>query len=212
MKQAVVLVEGRTEELFVQRLLVPHFLERGLYTRPINLNGVSNWSKIEKQLRILAHQPHWALITTMIDFYGLPADTPGHDSKPDGGAAAVRHIEVEIARDICDPRLLPYLSLHEFEALLFADPELIADHAGQRRIASQLGNVAAAFSGPEKINDQPNTAPSKRIKAAWRAYEKANDGIEIAMAIGLARMRGVCPHFSGWIDEIETRSATVIDG
>lgn len=70
----------------------------------------------------------------MLDFYGLPEDFPGQDSRPTQARAAVAHLEHCASNAVGNPRFIPYLSLHEFEALLFADPHLVAD--GRARLES----------------------------------------------------------------------------
>jgi hypothetical protein len=62
-------------------------------------------------------------ITTMLDYYGLPDDFPGLANRPSGNCyQRVEHVERAFQGDIAHPRFLPYLALHEFEALLFTDP------------------------------------------------------------------------------------------
>jgi Domain of unknown function (DUF4276) len=56
---------------------------------------------------------------------------------------------------------------------------------------------------PENINDGPQTAPSKRIKAVWSGYQKTFHGPLIACDIGLDAIRKSCPHFNQWLERLE---------
>ncbi len=55
---------------------------------------------------------------------------------------------------------------------------------------------------PEDINDDPSTAPSKRIRHAVPGYQKTLHGPLIAGAIGIDRIRSACPHFRAWIERL----------
>jgi len=57
-------------------------------------------------------------------------------------------------------------------------------------------------STPEEINDGPNTHPSARLKRL-PGYKKAANGILVAEAIGLGKIRSECQHFNAWLSRIE---------
>lgn len=101
---------------------------------------------------------------------------------------------------------MPHLQLHEYETLLFADPDALA-LSFEDRAAAIAGPkpVAASFRSIEHINDGKTTAPSKRIISLLPEYEfrKADAGPDIAEVIGLPRMRQRCPHSDKWIDRLE---------
>lgn len=65
----------------------------------------------------------------------------------------------------------------------------------------QLSRIAVA---PEDIDDGADSAPSKRIKAALLRYDKVADGVRVAEAVGLERMRAACPRFGGWLTRLES--------
>ncbi len=148
--------------------------------------------------------------TTMIDLYGLPRGFPGknrHTRNPANPIAYVKALEKEFANDIGDPRFVPHLQLHEYETLLFADPDAfeIAFDDCQAAVAA-LKAIAASVPTIEHINDGKTTAPSKRIIDVLPAYEglKATAGPDIAVVIGLRVLRQKCPHFDAWIHRLET--------
>ncbi len=98
---------------------------------------------------------------------------------------------------------LPYLSMHEFEALLFTAPEELARTLTEPLKAGSCAQVRAEFTRPEDIDERPNQAPSKRIIALFPSYRKALHGPATAKRIGLETLRKQCPHFNGWIQHLE---------
>ena len=100
-------------------------------------------------------------------------------------------------------RLIPYVQMHEFEALLFSDPKTLA---GGLELADDvpIRHIRDQFKSPEEINDSPQTAPSKRILELKPRYGKVTDGVRISRSIGLETMRAQCSHFNGWLTRLET--------
>jgi len=142
----------------------------------------------------------------MLDLYGLPNDYPGC-AEAEGCAdphARAESIEAAMREDVGDSRFMPYLQLHEFEALLLAQPDRISVAYPDREAeALQLAAEAKDFANPELIDDGPNTHPSARIQARIPEYQKVAGGEGIALAIGLDRMRERCPHFAEWLAALE---------
>ncbi len=106
-----------------------------------------------------------------------------------------------------DLRFLPYLQLHEYEGLLFSDPAAFAAGIRQQHLAARFQAIRAAFPTPEDINDDPNTAPSKRVLGEYPSYRKVLDGTLAARAVGIERMRQECPHFRAWVEQLEALGA-----
>lgn len=204
-----VLCEGPTEYNFVVKVLASHLRAPfRVHARPENLGGVKRFARLHEAIkaeigRARGHQ----FVTTMIDLYALP-DYPG-DSKESGvrGAERARGIEVEMASALPSPQFIPYIQVHEFEALVFVDldrlmaafPDGEADGV-PARLRRSIGPLA-----PEDIDDGPATAPSKRIIRALPAYKmyKPIAGPDIAAKIGLPRLRLACPHLDQWISRLE---------
>lgn len=99
-------------------------------------------------------------------------------------------------------RFIPYVQMHEFEALLFSDAKALANGL---RLPNDtpVRTITRQFRTPEEINDSEQTAPSKRIKELSESHDKQRQGILISQRIGLARMRAECPHFNAWIEKLE---------
>ena len=96
--------------------------------------------------------------------------------------------------------------MHEFEGLLFSDPDRFARGIGRRDLTSDFQEIRDEFQSPEEINDSPDTAPSKRVRYLFEGYEKPLMGVLAVEAIGLDAIRAECPLFSGWIRKLEDRA------
>ena len=68
----------------------------------------------------------------------------------------------------------------------------------------KLRSIRVKFSTHEDINDNSETAPSKRIVKVIPQYEKVVYGSLLAMEIGLETIRAVCPRFSKWVTYLES--------
>ncbi|MGW1672787.1 DUF4276 family protein [Streptomyces sp. NPDC002324] len=212
-----VLCEGQTEENMVREFLDPELRAYGISLVPTILQtktsaggpsgrgGVSKWSKIEKDLQnLLASTPHWAAVTTLLDYYGLPQGAPGMANRPMNlpPRQRVEHVEQRMAECLDHPRFLPYLVLHETETWVFAAAEQLGDLLEEKGLAGELKRLADSKGGPEGVNDSPDTAPSKRLLRLHPEYNKTQDGPEAVAYLGLEGLRQACPHFNGWIDKL----------
>jgi hypothetical protein len=205
MKFVYILVEGETEEKFVKDILNPYFEKKEIYLTPVRLRGVSKYYIIQKEVKSLLKNQSFLLVTTMIDLYACPSDMPKKtEIKQDmNHIQKVTFLENAFSKDINNEKFLPYLQLHEFEALLFSD---VSYFSLLSRDISYFENIVRTKE-PEEINDSPDTAPSKRIIQKIPQYEftKPTNGIILAKKIGLENMRVKCPHFNDWIVKIESR-------
>lgn len=221
-KRALILVEGQTEERFVKDVLAPHLQPLALYISATRLvtkvvrsgssfrGGVTSYRKFKNDLKRLLHDSGGCLVTTLIDYYGLPLDFPGMASRPARGTPLERaeHVEREIAADLGSPRnLLPFLALHEFEAWLFSSADVLPATMGAQDRTNEFAAIRDAFANPEEINDGETTAPSKRITALFRGYRKSVHGPLVAGRIGLEAIRSQCPHANEWIESLEQYAA-----
>lgn len=71
-------------------------------------------------------------------------------------------------------------------------------------LAPKFQAIRNSFAAPEEIDDSPDTAPSKRIDKLVPGHRKPVSGTLAAQAIGLPRIRRECPHFSHWLDRLES--------
>ena len=103
-------------------------------------------------------------------------------------------------------RFVPYVAMHEFEALLFSDPKAFASGLYAPGLEVPFRGILEQCGEPEAINDSPHGAPSKRIAALMPSYEKPLFGNAAALQVGLEAMRRCCPNFAAWVVALE-RSA-----
>ncbi len=212
-----VLVEGQTEEMFVNRVLRSHFWPLGIKLHPQLLGEPGHEGGIREYpiartdlLTVLSQQP-CPFCTTMFDYYAMPISWPGRtvaSQRPfaDKPIAIEEAILADVSAELgtgfnCD-KFIPYVQMHEFEALLFSDPKMLADGL-ELPDCSATQSIRDQFQSPEEINDSEQTAPSKRIMGLNPGYSKVTDGILISQKIGLDTMRARCPHFNAWIARLE---------
>jgi hypothetical protein len=219
-KRALVLVEGQTEERFVKDVLAPAFWPRGLYLYPTILvtkrvkdgpnfkGGVTRFARFENDLRKLMSSGG-AVVTMMLDYYGLPADFPGMNTRPTGTPQRrVEHVEQAIHVHFGSPgNFVPFLALHEYEAWLFASPEALPGVMNDAAKQADIEAIRESVDSPEEINDDPEWAPSKRILKLFPSYRKVAHGPMAAGRIGLERIRAECPHFDQWLAVLEAVAA-----
>lgn len=221
-----ILVEGQTEEGFVNDILAPelgtqnifvdaHRITTGRRHGRLFRGGLTNYQQLGRDLELWMKQDQnknsW--FTTMIDFYGLPSNFPGRAGLPQNLVARdqVAYYEAELVKDIVfrlqdlpvSSRLVPYIQLHEFEALLFSEPAgFLEAFPDDQRAVNRLQQVRDQFPSPEEINDGVNTAPSKRILSILPDFQKPVAGLLTARRIGLATFRRECRHFDDWITRL----------
>jgi hypothetical protein len=221
MTRLYVICEGQTEETFVGTVLAPHFTPLEVEVTPLTLpnkrgsnarrhkGGWIDYGKARRFIREVMQQMHaddtW--FTTMLDLYALPADFPGAGNAPPGPAEArVAYLEEAFRADVCDDslwRFTPNLQLHEYEALLLAEPAALTHFYPNS--ANAVAALCADIAGlaPEAVNEGPQTAPSKRIVRHIPEYDKVVAGTLVAAEIGLPTLRARCPHFGAWLTKLE---------
>jgi hypothetical protein len=144
---------------------------------PAFKGGVSTWSKLERELRLLLHDSSTTVLTTLLDYYAFPPEAPGMADRPHGSPhERVRYVESALVRAVDDARFVPHLVLHETEAWVLADCRQLGEVMGDPGPAAELQRVVHLESGPELVNDGVETAPSKRIMSAYPQYAKMIDG------------------------------------
>ncbi|MDO9522325.1 MAG: DUF4276 family protein [Methanocorpusculum sp.] len=207
-------VEGDTEKRFVDRVLISYLTSLGFIvkvqtnqTDATHFGGLSTYAQFRKNtIRLRGHAP--CLITTMIDLYQLPSDFPGKDEAESRKNAEekVLFLEQKLKEDLDElsPDFIPYIQLHEFEALLFSSVDTINRNLQNATPStlSKLKTVLHKFGEPEKIDT--NKGPSVHLKEIYGTqYQKIYHGIPIAENIGLEVIREKCPHFDSWLKKLE---------
>ena len=212
MKKVFVLVEGQTEELFVEEVLQPALPSLALIAVIIATKrvasggkfkgGIGSFKKVADHLRLLLSDSSAAAVTTLLDLYGLPHDFPGAESVTQGRERAVQLEAALYSAMGSSPRLIPHFSVHEFESYLFVSPEASPTVFSPEQ-ARRLSEISKKYGGDvELINDGPSTHPSARIQAIAPGYDKVFGGSLAIGDVGLDRIANACPHFKAWFDRL----------
>ncbi len=216
-KALKILVEGKTELEFVKSLLVPHLNKFQIYNvHPITIETSPGFKggdvryndRYKKHIKRLLLESNTYLVTSLIDYYRLDRDFPNFkESQVLPKERRVDFIEQGCFEDVNDDRFLPYIQVHEFEALLFASEKgfnncfwnLPSSHK------KELLSVVSEFENPELINERPGFAPSERLKKLIPEYDKPFFGNMIALENGLDIILKKCPRFSDWVNTLIQR-------
>ena len=201
-------VEGQTEETFVNLVLGTHLARVGYSIVGARLIGVAgarrrrggapSWQAVRDGILNHLKGDREAISTTMVDYYGMPPAWPGRtaaEALPQKERASfvqgavAEDVRQHMGGDFDGRRCIPYVSMHEFEALLFSDCQRFAESVGHPNLASEMKAILTRFSDPEAIDDSQATTPSKRIIQLLPSYQKVLMGATAAEHIGLV----LCP-------------------
>jgi hypothetical protein len=208
MTRPLVAAEGLTEVNFATQLLEPHLEQRApgrITVSTPKLGGYRTYAGLKKFVKnLLASPGSGAIVTTMIDLFKIPRDFPGlAEAAHEAPVQRVHELERHFTHDVGDGRFFAYLQLHEFEALLLADLEALANqHPNRRRkIGALASRLDQEFESPEHVDRL--RPPSYWIKAAVPEYNKTLDGPTTASEIGLPKLSERCPHFGRRLRRLE---------
>lgn len=216
MKKVLILVEGQTEETFIKRILAPYLADKNIHLIPTILvtkevkdganfkGGMTKYEIVRGDILRLLGDSSASNVTTMFDYYGLRDDFPGFGSRTGDCYSKVKKIEDALLSDIDNDKFIPYIQLHEFEALLFSSPETITEVLGATtEQKARVMKIKEEIDNPEEINERPDTCPSKRILDIFPEYTKVLYGSLISGAIGIEQLKRECRHFNSWIEQLE---------
>ena len=227
-----VLCEGQTEERFATKVLNPYLKGFGVIVKAQLLvtnkkrnvrGGMISYQRAKMDLdlwisqhRKKTYETHY--FTTMFDLYKLPDDFPGYREayKTADCYRVVNKLEESFGSEINDCRFIPYIQLHEFEALVFCGLDyLLDDYPDMKKEIELLKLIPSQYGGnPEKINNSPTTAPSKRIIKSFESkhhYDKPKSGELVTSKVGIPKLKDKCLHFKEWIEKIEMMCQTVLN-
>ncbi len=216
--EVIAIVEGRTEQIFIESILAPYLADKGIFMRatqvskPGQKGGDVRFVRVQKDIGMHLKQRKEIYVTTFVDYYGTK-EWPGLDEVPSNATpqkitdtinnATAKEVNKLFENQRTEKRFIPHIAMHEFEALLFSDSEILADELNidENLITDIIDNCGE----PEAINNKPETAPSKRLDK-WsntKKFPKTTKGISIAKEIGIDKMREKCPQFDKWIAHFE---------
>jgi len=106
-------------------------------------------------------------------------------------------------------QLIPYVQMHEFEALVFADVAVLSEKTeplsllSAEHLVERFQEILDEAGDPEAIDDNYETCPSRRITGLANRHRKKLNGPIITKAIGLEKLRRGCEHFGAWLTQLE---------
>jgi hypothetical protein len=218
--EIVAIVEGPTEQIFIRDIVTPHLAARNIFLTPIILSkpgqkgGDVKFARAKNDIERHLKQRPDTYLTLFVDYYGIKKGWPGRDLSDDernalSTAQKANRVNDATLQEVCrlfndyrpDSRFIPFIAMYEFEALLFSDPQILADKLQVRKDA--IDGILRECREPENINDSPTSAPSKRLEGLSDRFKKTTTGITIAKEIGLLRIRDKCPIFNEWLTKLE---------
>lgn len=200
-------------------MLAPAFRSSQIYLKPQTLNtsqdakgGAVSFDRLKFNARNTLRQKPDAVLTTLLDLYGLDTDFPAYAdaSKRPDVYSRVEALELALHAAIiqhvgCLPeRFIPHIQPYEFEGLLFSDVDaLTLTEPAWKHHLPKLQAVRADFETPEHINNSYETKPSKRLEEILQPqYKKTRHGPLAAEKITLNKMEQECVHLKGWMDKL----------
>jgi hypothetical protein len=222
MKNLYLTVEGQTEEEFALKLLQPHLAAFDVFLWPPRFTGphgrghgrIPQGGMFHSFRHALEDMRRWlrenhsvdARFSMMVDLYHLPHDFPGY-----AGAMAAADcyqqaeaLEAALGSDLSDGRFIPYLQVHEFEALVLSAPRQFGDWFEDRvHSLNALATECEPFDSPERMDQGQHSHPKARIQRHFEDYDENVHGPLLAHAIGLPTLRERCPHFGMWLTKLE---------
>ncbi len=187
-------VEGSSEDIFVSQILQPHL--KDIEIRPVNLAGGINLARVKNELNSLLGS--FDKVTTLYDFYGFN----GKD-----GANTKEELEVKIQERVSPQlkhKLIPYIQMYEFEALFFANPDIIGKVIGFDSKDWGRKILNTCNQNPEEINNSYRTTPKHRIQEESKGqYQETTHAPLILKQIGLTKIREKCSGFNAWLAQLE---------
>ena len=217
MKRVIVICEGQTEQSFCNDVLTPYLGGLGIFLETPTIKkthgGIVNWFALKNQIERHLSEDKTALITTLIDYYGLYTrhQFPCWEEaqKTENMNQRMDIIENGMLNDVREnirSRFIPYIQLHEFECLLFSDITVFDKNFEEHEFLDYdyLATTMHENPNPEMINSGNETAASKRLSKIIKGnYSKVLYGSLLAQEIGLTKIREKCIRFNNWILQIE---------
>ncbi|WP_211831709.1 DUF4276 family protein [Porphyromonas levii] len=216
MKRLMIICEGQSEQSFVENVLSPYLYNQGnvfdvrgtlIPTSKGHKGGNVSYDKfINKINEVLRNESTDTIVSTMVDFFKFPKvpNLTASYNQLNGDLSKVLALEKHLEMAIRNDRFIPYIQLHEYEALLFSNKRGFEMYL-QEEESRKLGELSDLFPNPEDINSSPQKAPSKRILGIYPEYSKVVDGSIIAIEVGIQAMLTKCPHFNSWVTRLRER-------
>ena len=181
--EVIAIVEGKTEQVFVESVLQPYLAQQNIFisatqvSKPGQKGGDVRFSRVSRDIERHLKQRPDTYVTTLVDYYGVK-EWPGLDTLPAGfepariaehlnGAARASVVE-QFAAQQAERRFIPFIAVHEFEAWLFSDSAILAAELGIPE--PQVVRVLEECGEPEAVNMVGKRPPP----SDWMAGQVAN--------------------------------------
>lgn len=234
MKFLYIVCEGQSEQIFVTNLLIPYlydkhpnrFVEyhisapilRSTKSRDQSQKGGDvRYVRIKNYIENLTKHTSDCYVTTFIDFYAIGNDFPSYNnlSSVNGAVEQAKMLELDLQQIDDSWQVIPYIQLHEYETIYFADVAgFTALDPKLQSISQEMNKTLVNFdNNPEQINNSPTTAPSKRIQNLFATQQLNYKNSKVLYANlytheynsqKIDLIRASCPHFDEWIVKILT--------
>lgn len=196
MTRLLISVEGKSERKFVDQILKPHLSNFGVYVgKPQDMRGNISIDRVSRKLNSLVD--NYDFVTTLYDFYGFGKRGLEDDETKETLEKKIK----ESIKSNQQHKIIPYIQMYEFEALLFSDAEIMAKNLNVSQ--NWIDNILNEFNDLEGINNSKETAPSKRIEKHAK-YIKTQHAPKILQEIGLLKIREKCQGFNAWLKQLES--------
>lgn len=210
MKRLIVIVEGQTEEEFVNQVIAPYFRTKNILSvAPIKIatsstskGGFVNYQHLKNDVLKRIRETD-VIVSTFVDYFRIPTSIPDYSicQNKNNVDERIACLESAIAKDINFPNFIPYIQKHEFEALLFSSSLGFKTLYDEDVIAATT-SVIEEYQNPEDINSRPELSPSNRLISIMGSYEKVFEGNMIALEVGINTMLEKCSRFRNWIEKL----------
>src|SRR5215831_12537704 len=174
MNRLLVHVEGETEESFVNEILRPHLVGCGYHNvsarllgnarQRTNRGGIKSWESVRLEIERHLKGDVGVMATTMVDYYALPDSWPGRvkarsaavGDKPGVIEGALRDdLARRMGAGFDKNRFVPFVTMHEFESLLFSNCSAFARGIGRSKLEGAFQKIRDQFESPEEMNCSP---------------------------------------------------------
>ena len=219
-----IVTEGQTEQTFIRDVLAPNMAMKGIYLHamlignPGHKGGDVRFSRAQQDIEKILQQRSNTYVSTMFDYFRIDSNWPGKkelEQQINQGRnlsvtekaqilqkATLSKIKENFSQYEIEKRFIPYIGMHEFEALLFSDAEILANEI--KVPLEKINIILTDYETPEEINSDPLKAPSKRLIELRKGYKKVIMGKVISEAIGITTIRKQCLHFDSWLIKLES--------
>lgn len=218
----IVLCEGDSERGFVDQVIAPRLGEFGIDLQAVRVTtgrkgakvfrgGALNVSRLAKEAASFHRQSNAPIVTTLIDWHELPADFldlvggKANATVDNVERALKAHVEAGFERK---DWFVPYIQMHEFEALFFADLTCVATGYPEHADALEELTRTTASMSPEDINHGADTHPAARLAATFGGkIPKGEVWGSMLQNIPFETLLARCPRFAAWYRKLESLGA-----